>query len=113
MRVAAVVALVTLVGCRFPDGTAACIDFCASRAACGVAEPEQNCLTACIGYVEWAGERGKRCSRNVRKEVRCLADLPVDDEGCAFLLADELRNDEPCFRAVAQAAARCGEFDGF
>ena len=113
MRALAALALCALSACTFPNGTAACLDLCAARAACGVDEPEQNCLTGCIGYVEWAGERGKRCSRNVREEVRCLADLPSDEEGCELLLGGEFRDGEPCFRAVAQSTARCGEFDGF
>lgn len=113
MRWVSVAVLFVLMGCRFPNGTAACIDACATRAACGFGEVEQNCLTDCLAYVEWAEERGKRCSRNVREEIRCIADVAITPDNCELLAEGVFRDDDPCFRPVAQSDARCGELEIF
>ncbi|MCU0676010.1 MAG: hypothetical protein MUE69_24865 [Myxococcota bacterium] len=100
-------AALTLVACSAPPAERACQDLCDQRIfACGSPQSESECMWICLAGMEWRKQEGRRCHKQHRREIACLAN--VDD--CEFLL-DEIRyrRGDPCAERGNARAAACNE----
>lgn len=60
----------------------------------------------CLAGMEWRKQEGRRCHKQHRREIACLA--KVDD--CEFLLGEiRYRRDSPCAERGNARAASCNE----
>ncbi|MCA9615003.1 MAG: hypothetical protein H6724_19300 [Sandaracinus sp.] len=102
-----VLAVGVLSACSAPKGEVACADLCDQRIfTCGSPESEQSCMWLCLAGVEHRNHIGRRCGKQHRREVACLA--KVND--CEFLLEeDSYRRGDPCAERGTARANACEE----
>lgn len=100
-------ASVTLFGCRAPEAENACADLCDQLIyTCGAPVTDAACMWTCMAGMEWRKQKGRRCYKQQRREVACLA--KVDD--CDFLLEEiSYGRGDPCAERGNARANACNE----